>query len=386
MGKALALAAVTFIALGTYYNGVRSASELDTRRRVSNNQYEALSRSAALAGINVAKQALAEGWKPTVIRGEHQGGAYTVQIKANKKRATIESVGTIKNAGRHSENYLVSVIIERRQVLPATPPSWMQYALATDADIKLTGDPSITLAMGSPDGLNANVHTNGTMELGGKKLEILGFGSYSTSVIGKESALESFQPPYNPTGQDHLYETDPIDIPDFTDVDYANYLDAYGESIVDQSSVGDVEVGGLLDLGGTRDNPYVWHVDGNLRFTSDTVINGYVMFVVTGETSMSGDVLVGDSGFTGGAESSVALYTNGNLNLSGNSTVNAQMFVGGQAVVAKGTPTILGNLVTNGGIDMRGTPNMLYRQASSALTSFWQPYEYTFHINGYNEQ
>ena len=38
MGKALALAAVTFISLGTYYGASRSVSRLETSRRISNSR------------------------------------------------------------------------------------------------------------------------------------------------------------------------------------------------------------------------------------------------------------------------------------------------------------------------------------------------------------
>ncbi len=387
MGKALAIAAVAFIALGTYYNGVRSASELDTRRRVSNNQYEAISRSAALAGVNVAKQSLSESWNARITRGNHQGGAYAVQIKANKKRGEITSVGSIANAGRHSEDYTISLFLERRLAIPDDPPKFFQFAVATDNDITLNGSASVSLNVRGEEGaeLNANVHTNGTLTVKGSNVAVDGFGTYSVAGIGTH--LESaFEPNYNPTAATGVSQADPVPIPDFNAVDYPNFTGPYGDLLVDQSSSGPVSISGNYSFGGTRDDPYVWHISGDLTVSGNTTIDGYVVFVVDGEANVNNNLLSGDSGYTGATESSVGLYTSGNLNLGGNAEIDAQMFVGGDAVVAHGTPTIRGNIVTKGQLELKGTPDIEYRPASAALTPFWQTYEYTYHVIGYHEE
>ncbi len=387
MGKALAIAAVTFIALGTYYNGVRSSSELDTRRRVSNNQYEAISRGAALAGINVAKQKLSETWNAGVQRGNHQGGSYAVQSKVNQNRAEIASVGTIRNAGRHSENYAVNVLLERRLKIPPEPPVWMQYAIATDSDITLSGSATVSISVTGEAGaeLNANIHTNGNLSVNGSNIFVEGFGSYAGTSSGTH--LESsFAPNYNPAGLPGVTAADPVPIPNFSDVDYANFAGPDGQSYVDNTSTGVVELSGSYNFGGTREDPYVWHISGDLRVTGDVVIDGYTIFVVDGKTKINGNLAVGDSGYTGGTESSIAVYTSGNAEFGGSSTIEAQMFVGGNSVFAKGTPTVTGNIVTNGEVMLSGTPDINYRPASAALTQFWQTFEYSHHIIGYHEQ
>ncbi len=388
MGKALALAAVAFIGLGTYYNGVRSASELDTRRRVSNNQYEALSRSAALAGINVAKQYVAEKkWQAHNMRGGHQGAEYAVSLKIQgKKRAVLESLGTIRNAGRMSENYNVRVLLERRQQLPDDPPKFLQYAVATDSDVEFKGNVDVSISGDAGVNLNANVHTNGNLNVSGNSVDIGGFGSYSGVADGNHLA-NSFSPNYNPTSLPTYYQSDPVPIPDFGDVDYLSAVDAYGDPMVDQSTTGVTELSGSYNFGGTRENPYVWYISGDLTITGNTTVDGYVHFVVDGNVQLNGDLTVGDSGYSGGTESSIGLTTSGNFSISGNQTIEAQVFAGGDVATGKGTPTLRGSIAAAGIVTFAGTPNILYRPASAGLTQFWQPnFNYTYRIIGYNEQ
>lgn len=390
MGKALALAAVTFIALGTYYNGVRSSSELDTRRRVSNSQYEAISRGAALAGISVAKQSVAEkskGWKISNLRGDHQGGSYAVSVKPNgPKRAVLESTGTIRNAGRMSENYTIRILMERRHQLPENPPTWAQYAIATDSDIEFKGNVDVTITNDAAYDANANVHTNGNLSVSGNSVDIGGFGSYSGTANGNH-VDNTFDPNYNPTNAPTHYSADAVPIPSFGDVDYLSATDAYGQPLVDHSTTGVTELSGSYDFGGTREDPYIWYIDGDLSVTNNTTIDGYVLFVVDGNVELKGDLVVGDSGYSGETESSIGVTTSGNFSLAGSQTLEAQVYAAGNISTAKGTPTLRGSLTAKGIVELKGTPNIYYKPASSSLTQFWQnDFKFTYHILGYHEQ
>jgi hypothetical protein len=388
MGKALALAAVAFISLGTYYGAQRSSSEIETRRRVSNGQYETLARNAALAGLNVAKQRISEAaWSGKDARGRHQDGNYTTSIKIqDAKRATIESVGTVRNAGRMSENYAIRVLMDRRLQLPEQPPKFMQYAIATDSDIEFKGNVAVKISSDLSNDMNANVHTNGTLTVSGNAVEINGFGSYSNGASGIH-VDNTFDPNYNPTSLPTHYDADPIPIPDFTEVDYLSALDAFGNPMVDNSTTGTTELSGSYDFGGTREDPYVWYIEGDLNITGDTQIDGYVHFVVEGNVDLQGDLTAGDSGYDGASESSIGVTSSGNISLTGDRTVEAQMFAGGDISSGKGTPTLRGSLAAKGKLILAGTPNILFKSASSGLTQFWQnDFKYTYHVVGYNEQ
>ncbi len=388
MGKALALAAVAFISLGTYYGAQRSASEIETRRRVSNGQYETLARNAALAGLNVVKQQIsASVWSGKNVRGRHQDGDYTTSVTVHgAKRATIESVGTIRNAGRMSENYAIRVLMERRLQLPDNPPKFMQYAIATDSDIEFKGNVDVVIASDVAADMNANVHTNGELTIAGSSVDINGFGSYAGGASGIHLDT-TFDPNYNPTSLPTHYDSDPIPIPEFTDVDYLSAVDAFGNPMVDNSTSGTTELAGSYDFGGTREDPYVWHIDGDLKITGDTQIDGYVHFVVDGNVELKGDLVAGDSGYDGGTESSIGVTSKGNIKLSGDRTVDAQMFAGGDLSTGKGTPTLRGSLAAKGKLILAGTPNILFKSASSGLTQFWQnDFKFSYHVTGYNEQ
>lgn len=98
MGKALALASITFIILGTYYNGQRGASEIETRRSVSQSQYETIARNGALAGVNAARQVLAECFLPRAFDGLSGGATYEVEASIAGDMARITSMRYILGA------------------------------------------------------------------------------------------------------------------------------------------------------------------------------------------------------------------------------------------------------------------------------------------------
>ncbi len=387
MGKALALAAVTFISLGTYYGASRSVSEIETRRRISNSQYETLARGAALAGINVAKKHVAEAtWASKNLEGRHQDGAYTTSIKKmGPKRAVLESVGFQRNAGRMTETYAIRILMERRLRLPEDPPKFMQYAIATDSDIAFKGNIDVLITGENPDLLNANVHTNGSLEVSGGAVDINGFGSYASGASGTHLDT-AFDPNYNPSGMPTHTGADPVPIPGFGDVDYLNAVDAFGNPMVDNATTGITSLSGNYDFGGTREDPYVWHITGDLEIAGNTTIDGYVHLIVDGDVKVKGDLLAGESGYEG-TESSIAVTTSGAFRLTGSQTVEGQIFAGGEFATAKGTPTVRGSITALGPVTLAGTPNILYTEASSGLTQFWQnDFKYSYHVLGYHEQ
>ncbi|MBT8402015.1 MAG: hypothetical protein KJO98_16185 [Rhodothermia bacterium] len=108
MGKALALASVMFIVLGTYYGGQRGVSEVETRRSVSDSQYETLARNGALAGMNLARQALAECFVDGSFDGISEGVHYKVETAVSGDLAKITSTGGIM--GAHDKDAFYTVV------------------------------------------------------------------------------------------------------------------------------------------------------------------------------------------------------------------------------------------------------------------------------------
>jgi hypothetical protein len=99
MGKAALLAVLALGLAGTVYSLSDGQARLATAGRVSDYQHEVLARNAALAGLELAKQSLAENFAqpPSGFNGVYNGVPYQVSISTLNNRATVESVGTVQS-------------------------------------------------------------------------------------------------------------------------------------------------------------------------------------------------------------------------------------------------------------------------------------------------
>ncbi len=115
MTKSLVVAILTFASLGVYY---RSAENDAGRGFVedTNTVAEArrAARGAALAGVNVAKEGLAESWRSGVYVGRYGGAKYTASSLVKDERAAVRSIGRAFRPGAKTINYELRVDIYRR--------------------------------------------------------------------------------------------------------------------------------------------------------------------------------------------------------------------------------------------------------------------------------
>lgn len=380
MGKAALIAITAFTILGTYYTASSTRTMHEADRQVARHQYEVLARNAALAGYNRAKQALAEGFTsaPPSITGSYEDAAYSTEITWDGDVAKVTSTGTAGNVNGRAPHFKVVAEIEqeKKHTIADQPPAFMQYALLSEENLSLQGnvlsDVLSEVHVQGDDGnqLNANMHTNGSLNVTGNAVTVEGFGTYVNSVSGKHAA-DAFEPNDNPADEPTIQQSARVDIPPFDAALLASKVN------VDRTE-GSVELlGGELDLGGTRDDPYIWHVQGDLTLLSDVKISGYVLFIVEGNATLAGNVQAGASGYDGADESNIALYAGGNVELGGITHVSGQLYVGGNVVFMHGTPHVYGSIATLGMADLQGTPKIYYRPASPALTiTFQDPIEH----------
>ena len=96
------------------------------------------------------------------------------------------------------------------------------------------------------------------------KLMYRDFGTFVGSGTSNPSkALQNtFQPNHNPTSLSGSYQAGRVDVPVFDSAAYTSSV------VVDATTSGDVVLSGDYNLGGTRENPYVWHVTGNVLIFS----------------------------------------------------------------------------------------------------------------------
>ncbi len=348
-----------------FYSSTRYRSMVEVRGQAADYQYQTLARDAAQSGFSRARQAMSMGIESTVMTADLPDGTYRSVLSSSGSRYRIESQGRLKDTRSMPVIWKIYAEYERLpKSTPTTVPPFLRYGLLAQNDLLLKGSPDVVLSASS-DQQNANIHTNGTLNLSGNNVNVAGFGTYVDQVTANpESALTTtFNPIENEFDRDPVHQVSNIEIPDF---DASAYL---ASADIDQFSPGDVTLSGAYDLGGTRENPFVWYVDGKLDATGGTTIDGYVMFLVNGDISISGNMQSGMSTVDAG-ESTMAFYSSGNISFSGTVDIHGQFFADGNFEV-KGTPGIYGTVTAGGTASLTGTPSFNYVSASPALTGIW---------------
>lgn len=373
MGKAAILIVLASLALGSMYAFGAKEDANKAEGRLSDHQYEVLARNAALAGYNKAKQLLAEDFSgaPASFEGTYADEAYEVTITLNGTTARVIAVGTATSAGGNAVEYTVDATIQEETTVKMAEkaPPFMRYALIAEEDLQLNGNilTEMYLAGSDDNPLNANMHTNGNMQIQGNAVTVRGFGSYvgSASASPASALYDSFEP-YENKGTEVCGRVPYIEIADFDATAFAS------KATPDETTTGPVVLSGTYDLGGTREDPYVWHIEGDLSATGGTTINGYTMFVVDGNVAFAGNVDAGGIEYDGADESSVAFYASGQVDLAGNARVYGQIFAGSGVSFLNGTPRVYGSVTSKGAVTLSGTPKIYYRVASPALTTVFE--------------
>src|SRR5690606_32509722 len=385
MGKAALLIIAASLAMGSMYSLAAKDDARQAEARLSKHQYEVLARNAALAGYNRAKQALADNFDaaPAQLKGTYAGTDYNVSITRDGDVATISAKGVATAADGTDVDFQIKSSIRKElsvDIADIAPP-FMRYAVITDKDLQLNGNILMDLYVdGNEDNtLNANMHTNGMLTIKGMAATVRGFGTYVTGASGSPATAltKTFNPYSNPTNEPVSRQASKIEIPEF---DAAKFLSKVN---VDKSSTGEVQLSGTYNLPGTRENPFVWHINGDLSASGGVQINGYALFIVEGDITLSGNFR-GSSTYTGSDESNIALYASGKVTMSGNADLYGQIYSEG-GVELKGTPRVYGSITSKGTVTLSGTPDILYRKASPALTTIFEDPEVYYNQVAYSE-
>ena len=362
MGKGIAIVVTAFILLGTFYQAIRSSSELESRRKIANSQYETIARNAAISGLNAARQYISDFWfankananatKKHLLTAKHGEASYTAKISIAGPKAIVHVVATIGNASDKQTLYSVWSEFNREAVVP----EFMGEAVVTDGNLEVKYD----FTLDSFDSNNANVRVNGNIEMKSGDISIRGFGYHAgnASAENGDKLTDIFDPYTNPGWAPVTQKVKELKIPDFKAEDYA--------SIATKSYYSDLKIGGTFPLG-TRDNPAIIYVEGNLRTTSDVTFTGYGVFILTGNVEVHHNV-----SSDAGSESTVGIYANGNIYVeNGGLSLAGQWLTNGNVKLQANT-TLTGTITSQGNVEIHGPFTMHYRGASSGLTDpFW---------------
>ncbi len=372
MGKiALIVAVLTAVTLASGQAVLLSAQQSKAEARGAHGA-EILARQAAQTGHAEAVHILQTGADPRVhdpIEGR-VGGAYY--------RTSFDVVGEdplsvrVRTEGRHGDKRHVVDALLRDQSAepPGTPaealanvPPYLRYAVFSGGDLNLAVLPRVETR--DPD-LNADIHANGDLNLSLSLNALLnirpipGFGTYSDrlralTLLGEPEDL--FRPRSNPEGAPSLRRTDPVPIQPF------DLREVAGDEA--ERTRSQLRLLGAIELG-TREDPRIIHVDGDLILI-DVRVEGYGAFVVDGSVVIESSVTGLLQSLNEHPESRVAIYADGSIVFNGLGDVEGQ-FVSNESVTFTGAATLYGSVAAVGPVRFLLAPTVRFVAPSPALT------------------
>lgn len=383
MGKALTIVVLGLVLTGGYYSLGEKSAQYETQAHQAEDEYRILARNAALMGLDRAEQMLAEAFRTyNGITGAYEGGTYEVRAtKRGSKYVVIRSTGTAQTGEGKAVTFNIRAEYERKPWprIAKDPPSFMQYLLMAGGDLYLRGNAAgyaYTPGDSSSAPANADMHTNGSLTVEGENASAEGFGTYGVAALpGVDDVEAAFTPNDNPTESDHAYQATEVTLPTINLGDMAMKLVA---DSVDTGPILLTSSSQVLFLDGTREDPYVWHIEGNLIFSNTGARNfevpGYAIILIDGKLTIEQGVQLTtpQTSYEGEDESTLAFYVGGLATLAGQTTVWGQIFAGGADILVEGQSTLYGTLVSHGDINFGGQAQYYYRGASPALTTYWQ--------------
>ena len=125
-------------------------------------------------------------------------------------------------------------------------------------------------------------------------------------------------------------------------------------------------------MDGTREDPYVWHIENNLIFDAAISIPEYTIFLVNGNLDFNRNVTTPPTSFDGKDENAVAYYVGSLTSITGNLEIWGQIFTNSAVINSEGSAQYYGGIVTHASMDLGGGADFYYRQISPVLTTYFQ--------------
>lgn len=362
----------------TNLNMNRSNSTMASNAVIEYQTKEA--KNFAKSGIEFAARYLSDDSTWTGITKNLNGGSVIISAQNTNSQyfngpnvglTSARLVTSIGICGSQSDTIRAVLQLPNPNNSNPPPPDFMNYAIATGNNLALNGNVTIqddynqqSNSENEKDDNNSNSHwnadcrTNGNFSMNGNNT-INGFVSYcGTATSNPAWRLSSnIIPNQNPNNQPSCSQSSPLDIPTFN---AKNYM-----SKANTQYSGNKTYSGNISLG-TKDNPQVIYIDGNLTINGN--VSGYGVFVVNGNINVNGNVNLTASD---PSVSNIGFYSTGDLNANGNVTISAQILAGGN-VNLNGNCKIYGSITADGTTNFNGNENIYYKPANGNLTKqFW---------------
>lgn len=366
----------------------RDTFDADERLYVHTNTEVA--REAALAGLQVTVRKLAEdplkgSWtdgNKYYRKDSYRGGSYEIDVRVTdpcpeeKPDCIGDMVDVIARGMSGGEERVIYARYTRDMSNAGIPPSF-KYGIIAEKDISLKG----TADINSLPGHNVMIHSNGTLSVSGAA-RVYGFGTYSGAKMkdSDEKNLENYFIPTSPyVPEERVTHVDRIEI---ATLDWDQLKAIVGGPYKGNFTFGGGpprEINGIDLLqgvqgfigSGTKENPYIFVVDGSIEFFNPTRFNGYAIIAATGGISINhgrGDVLA-DLTTDDPPQTKLLLASKDGSFTAGNAQINATIYTEG-GVKLSGTMDITGGIIAQGGdLELSGTPQVTYATPAEAIVT-----------------
>lgn len=365
MGKMLILliaaAGIIFSIISLSINRSASSDVLVSVSEVS----KIYAKNNSASGIEVAFRRLAvdSNWSGMQNKGL-KFGSVTVTVQNTTSKyfngtsssliggKIITSIGSYNNY-----NDTVRAVLQLAQTNISTVPPFLTYSVASEENVSLGGN--ITISDDGNSSWNANIHTNKNFSMNGDCF-IKGFVTYKgTATSNPSKRLETnIVPNSNPSNLDnHSQKPAGVTIPTFNPDDFKSKATMVYNS--------DATLSGNQSLG-SKSIPSITYIDGDLNISGK--FSGYGVFIVKGNVTISGNVTI-DAGTLNDMGNNIGIYATGDVNI--HATMRGQIMCNG-SINVKANSQVYGGITAKGSVNFQGGADFFYRPATVELTKpFW---------------
>jgi hypothetical protein len=315
--------------------------------------------------------------------------------------STGTKIYTTRKAEGRDTTHIIEARIARGYIFGAIPPGF-RSAIMSDNTLRIHGDFSVNALL---PGVNADIHTNGTLDTRGNSFIVEGMGTYTGGERVSAQQEDNFVPDNDWNGgSSNVFERDSIPLPDW-DQDafrttaedpskgfYTNAaMEITGSDLI-ANSVATVDdfarylLGADADAGVTYGadaaHPFLVMVDNDLVFDGLIELNGYIQFGSTGDIDVQthgpDDGLFMSYDYDVDAKlaaTNAGIFTTGNIRVEGNATVIATLYSEGSITYLGGVHLIGGQVAYNTTFQGGGTVDIDWVGPGPGIEDYFDPYD-----------
>ena len=366
MGRMLLFLVIGFGALFMIFNLNNIKEDKEMTSNAYNNFDYVNAKNIAAAGIELAFSKLTKDANWTGVKNlKFDQGVLNIIVTSTKsKYPDGPDMGLTSAKQINSQGAVGTQVKVIKTVINlagnSSIPQFLSYAMLSGKDLILNGN--MTITDDGNNNWNSDVHANGTIILNGNNNLVNGFGTFSgsPSPINNNADIKTFIPNQNPDGDPVYQQTAPVKLPNFKAEDYKKYATIIesGNKIIDKNT----------SLG-SKDNPVIYYVNGDLTVRAGITFTGYGIFVVKGNVKAEGNLLISSPDKSA---NNLAIYAEGEVHIDNQSTIYAQIISNGN-LIFNGNTVLHGLACSTAGIILNGSNNNIYYRPSGAnLASIFQ--------------